>query len=54
MGWGEEIVNMIKEVEDTPPEQIVDCPNCAWNVHEVDGYLHCPFCGWPWERRRDK
>lgn len=46
MGFGSEILAMIKSAKESKPEKITECPVCAWPVEEKDGVLHCVFCGW--------
>lgn len=47
MATGDEIVAWKKTIEEQPPERITDCPECSWELEELeDGTLHCPFCGW--------
>ncbi len=47
MATGDEILAWKKAAEETPPEELTDCPNCGWTLEKSPkGILHCPFCGW--------
>jgi len=47
MGFGDEILAMLKAVKDAEPIKRTRCPECEWALQELDdGSLHCPYCGW--------
>ena len=47
MAAGDEILAMIKEVQEAEPEEITDCPLCGCSLNRFpDGNLHCKFDGW--------
>ena len=47
MAVGDDILAMMRAVEEQVPYKRTDCPVCAWPLHELeDGSLHCEFCGW--------
>ena len=46
MTYGSEIEAMLKEVSEAEPIKMTDCPGCGWSLEDIDGILHCKFCGW--------
>ena len=47
MAFGDEILEMIKDVKEQELEEITECPVCFYPVEEKDGgTLFCTFCGW--------
>jgi len=47
MAFGDEILAMIKEIEEQDTIKMTRCPECEWALEETEeGSLHCPYCGW--------
>lgn len=47
MAFGDEILNMIKNVRQQELERRTECPECGYPLDETpDGLLYCRFCGW--------
>jgi len=52
MPFGDEILNMIKQVREQKPEERTLCPDCEYELDKLeDGTLHCQFCGWHYPMR---
>ena len=51
MGF-EQIRAMIKGCQEQVPQEMTDCPKCAWPLDKTeDGIMHCKFCGWHYPMR---
>lgn len=50
MPVGDEILQWKEEVEDKEPEEITECPYCAWELKvNSKGQKACPICGRIWK-----
>jgi len=50
MATGDEILQWKKEVESQELEEIIECPECAWDLQiNEKGEKACPICGRIWK-----
>ena len=47
MGFGDDLLAMLKRIEEQDTIKRTRCPECEWALEELDnGSLHCSYCGW--------